>query len=285
MSRTGICDINPPSRASQSSWSREGNDLRGSVKKFLALLLLAVFIGLGIGGAIFSAYKWLGKSEFFQITSIKIDGARRLDKRHIQEISGVDIHTNLMAMDVSLVKEKLESHPWVEWAVVKRELPSNLVISVKERRPLALLNGADGLYYLDRKARPFVAVGLHEELDFPVITGLEGLETGPGGVLLPDEKERLAIKQALAFIGYASRGRAALPRQNISEIHIGEQGEFTLFLADHPFPVHLGKEVGKKKYNQLAKVLYWLYKKKEFPDVNYIRMDYVDEAKVLVGKS
>ena len=72
-----------------------------------------------------------------------------------------------------------------------------------------------------------------------------------------------------------------LPSQNISELRVSED-DIVLFLMDRPFPVRLGRGDMREKYGRLAKVLYWLYKRKEFSNVAYIKVNY-SEDKVLVG--
>jgi hypothetical protein len=83
----------------------------------------------------------------------------------------------------------------------------------------------------------------------------------------------------------ADNGNTILPRQNISEIHIDNQGEMILYLLDRAFPIHLGSE-GKlsTRYFRLVRVLKNLYKSSEFSKVSYIRMDYLKDT-ILVGKT
>ncbi|MDH5298583.1 MAG: cell division protein FtsQ/DivIB, partial [Desulfobulbaceae bacterium] len=75
---------------------------------------------------------------------------------------------------------------------------------------------------------------------------------------------------------------AILPKQNISELRVDARGGLILFLADRPFPVHLGRERLRTKYYQLTRVLHWLYAHKRFDATASIRMDYQPD-KVLVA--
>ena len=229
-------------------------------------------------------YQWLSSLDFFQLTSVQVEGSNRLDKQQIMELSGLSYRSNILAINTGLIKKELEAHDWVQLAEIERNLPSELQIRIKERVPVALLNGENGLFFLDGNGVVFAPAIPPEDLDYPLITGLESELAGGdiGGPNLLARKEQL--KKALQFVRYASQGSSALPRQNISEINLGETNEYVLFLADRPFPIYLGNEVGKKRYYRLAKVLYWLYKKREFSDVNFIRMDYMNN-KVLVGKN
>ena len=92
------------------------------------------------------------------------------------------------------------------------------------------------------------------------------------------------LHEALLFLKYASRGDALLPKQNVSEVHVTDEGNIIVFLVDRPFPIYLGKGNIRTKYYRLAKVLHKLYKRHLFAETTYIRMDYAVN-KVLVGKT
>lgn len=234
------------------------------------LLLLAALAGVG-----FLVYKGLGRSDFFQVTATNIQGCRRTTKNLILELSGVDVHSNMLALELSQVRRNIESHEWVESAEIRRIWPNMLAITVKERLPVAIVGLADGLYYLDQHGVAFAPVLPPEDMDFPFITGLQKERW-------PDDVEDSLLGEALQFIKYAGRGGSILPRQNISEIHIAGDTELVLFLADRPFPIHMGKGNMQTKYSWLTRVLYRLYKNKEFAQTVYIRMGY-GQNRVLVG--
>lgn len=247
---------------------------------FLVIGLLCMFFVGAFAGGVVAMYHRLCRSDFFQMTAIDVEGNQDLSRNTIIHLAGIDIHSNLLAIDTNAVEAKICKNGWVEAATLRKDWPSRLRIEVKERRAVALLNTPRGLYYLDAKGYPFAPVTEQDELDFPVISGLENTLTFRGTeVQLDAEKELDAV---LKFIRWATRGSSSLPAQNISEISFNSDRDVVLFLADRPFPIFLGKELGKKEYNRLAKVLYWLYKKKEFQSVAYIRLDYM-ENKILVG--
>lgn len=254
-------------------------------KNRLLFLLTSAAVGLSVGVVVFSIYKWLAVSDFFQITAVKVEGVHRLDRQQIMELSGVTMRTNLLALDAAGAKNKIESHDWVKEADLKRDLPSVLTIRIQERVPVALVNTVKGLSFADKNGVVFAKADPPEDLDYPVITGLEKVMDASIDKMDDGLRERRdSLKKALQFIQYAGRGSSSLPRQNISEIFVTEKDEYILFLADRPFPIYIGTEVSSERYYRLAKVLYWLYKKREFSDVNFIRMDYMN-SKVLVGKT
>ena len=205
-----------------------------------------------------------------------MEGNERLPKEVILSLSGVDIHANLLALDLEQVEKNILAHPWIDRVTLKREWPNRLLVRIHERRPVVLLNTREGLKYVDRRGKIFAAVTPGSELDFPVITGLEELDE-------KSAEDDPRIREVIGFVRHAARGSSSLPKQNLSEFHFSQDGEIELFLSDRPFSIFLGKTVDRTSYYRLAKVLYWLYKKREFDNVAYIRLDYM-ENKVLVGK-
>jgi len=198
----------------------------------------------------YCGYRALGQSDFFQIADIGIEGCQKLGKKEILELSGVNVHSNLVKISIGQVRKRLESHNWIERAKINREWPDRLVISVKERKPVAIINLDDGLHYLDRSATVFAPVAQMADLDYPVITG-------PAGKNNRGQAEAAILADALLMIKYASRDNPNLPAQNISEINISDNS-MVMFLMDRPFPIRLGQGDVWRKYERLVKVLYWL---------------------------
>ena len=239
----------------------------------IALLLCTAFLAR-------EAYHRLRNSDFFQVTSLKIEGNRMTSKEQIAALSKVDIHSNLLAIKVSEVKSLLESHPWIASVDISRDWPNRLLITVKEKKPVALLSRDSGLFYLDNKGMIIAAAAPSQELDFPVITGLENFAFSPTS----DNRVPESLQQSMILLKLADRNNIILPEQNISEIHISRDGELILYLLEKAFPIYLGKDGDvSTRYYRLVKVLRDLYKSKEFSEVSYIRFDYQKDS-ILVGK-
>jgi cell division protein FtsQ len=258
-------------------WEKFVSSLQSTLCKntfiLIVLLLCAAFLAR-------ETYHRLSNSDFFQITSLKIEGNRMTSKEQIAALSKVDIHSNLMAIKVSEVKSLLESHPWIAGVDISRDWPNRLVITVKEKKPVALLSRDSGLFYLDNKGMIIAAAAPSQELDFPVITGLNNFSFNPaGGNQVPE-----SLQQCMTLLKLADRNNIILPEQNISEIHISRNEELILYLLERAFPIYLGKDGDiSTRYYRLVKVLRDLYKSKEFSEVSYIRFDYQKDS-ILVGK-
>ena len=159
-------------------------------------------------------------------------------KEQISALSRVDIHTNLLAINVNQVESVLESHPWIARAEVVRDWPNRLLIILQEKNPVALLNRETGLFYLDSRGGIIAAVNPSQELDFPVITGLEKFQFNS----VTSENIPEPLQDVYALLKLANRNNPILPEQNISEIHLAENGELVLYLLDKPFPIYMGSD-------------------------------------------
>ncbi len=199
-------------------------------------------------------------------------------KDEILRLSGIDIHTNLLAMNAARVKTAIESNSWIEQVDITREWPSKLTITVKEWTPLALLHKSDGLYYVDKKGKFLAPLTPTGDMDFPVISG-EADNDGKGNSL--DD----GLQDALLFLKYAGKkGNVILPQQNISEIHITADNKIIIYLLDEAFPIYLGTGRIGTQYYRLVKILRDLYKRQAVADTAYIRMNYMKD-KALVGRT
>jgi cell division septal protein FtsQ len=230
---------------------------------------------LAVGAALlFSGHAVLGKSSFFRIVAIDIEGCEKVKKAEILQLSGVDVHSNLVKISRNQVEELVAGHRWVAGAEVAKKWPDRLTISVRERKPVAIVNLSGGLHYIDMSGEIFAPLTPAADLDYPVISGLAEEAGQPAA-------DPGALEEVLGLIKHAGRDNPNLPVQNISEIRIDNDG-IVMFLTDRPFPIRLGRGDMWTKYSRLAKVLYWLYKHKEFDRVSYIDVDYA-KNRVLVG--
>ena len=263
----------------------KGNKEKKGVGGRFLFLGSVLFITIIVGGGIFMLlYHSISKSVFFQVDQVDITGCQRLNTREVLSWSGLDIKTNLWSLRTAKLKKHLEENSWIESAVVKRKWPNGLQIRIKERVPLAIVNQGSGLAYVDKKGVIISPVLETDSMDYPIITGGEKKSTNQG------RQGMEWLQDAVRFIRHAGGGNPVLPRQNISEIHVGPDGHLTLYLADNPFPIYLGQGEMKKKYGRLSKVLSFLYRKKEYAatasiDLNYLGLSQDKESanRVLVS--
>lgn len=95
--------------------------------------LLAVLAAALVGFYLFM------RSPYFALDHLRIRGYQRLDPATIRDWAGIDAGTLIWRVDPGAVARRLEAHPRVAGAVVRREWPRGLVIELQERTTVALL--------------------------------------------------------------------------------------------------------------------------------------------------
>lgn len=237
-----------------------------------------------VSGAALSwlAFVLLAGSDVFAVTVLSVQGNRMATEQQILDKGGLQRGMNLLDLDCGLIEGRILEHPWVEQATVERQWPSTVVIRVQEREPLALVNlerqGRRQLYYLDSKGEVFAPTTPSRDLDFPVLTG-QVVTTQDGTMrIVPDSLTGLALD----FLHLVARGNQVLPSQGVSEVHVNPEKGLVVYLIDHPFPIYMGKEKVRTRFNLLVRVLAQLYQQDKVNGVAEIRMDYAED-KILVA--
>jgi len=265
----------------------KGTTLAGSKKVWLVPvtgLLAVISLFFVLGGP-----SWVGnqlaKLSFFKVRTIQYSGCKVVTEEEIRQLSGITLYqTSLLGMDQAEVIKSVARHPWVSQVTVTRNWPTDIAIGIKEYSPIALMNvvkdGKPQLYYVDKYGTPFLGLSATDDVDFPVITGLDRVQ---------DEQERKAIfSDIYAFIRAVSQNNPNLPAQAVSEIHINDRGELVIYLVDYTFPIFFGRGEIRQKYSRLLRVLDSLYRGRGkgmlLSGIEYIRMDYYN-GKVLVAQN
>jgi len=270
--------------ASHNGYQRAGSS-RKIIFKVAGLATLAfsllLFLLIGGGRLILNNIESL---PYCQVSEVVFSGSDTMLEEKLREASEIILHqTSLIGLDCSQVEEKLLSVPSVARAVVERNWPSTVEISIVENIPLALLHSKTSkgteLQYINRKGVPFMQVSPGSNIDFPVITGLTDIDE-------PTVRER-ALAEVLVFLKKVNGNNPNLPAQSVSEIHLSRDGEMVVYLVEHPFPIFFGSSDTSRKYSRLVQVLKTLYKKQKgkgaISQIEYIQMDYLND-KVLVSQ-
>src|SRR5450830_27927 len=107
-----------------------------------ALLALVLFALLTSGGW------WLAQRPMFTLKTIRVEGQaqtqlRRVNALTIRASALPRIKGNFFTADLDAVRSAFESVPWVRKAMVRREWPNKLIVSIEEHRALGTW-GDDG---------------------------------------------------------------------------------------------------------------------------------------------
>jgi cell division protein FtsQ len=191
---------------------------------FLGLVALAI-------GLIVLANIW--KSDL-KVKRVTIEGNRIVETAEIMQLIKVPKNSQLQDVDLMAVRRDILSHHFIKDAVVERDLPATLRVTIQERVPLAIINSAE-ILYLDEDGVVLPHSISKHLFDLPVLTGLPNdASLAPGTSLKnPDVQEALQI---LASSKLVSKELYRL----ISEVRLRNGADIVLYASEWGVPIIFG---------------------------------------------
>ncbi len=147
----------------------------------IVVMLMLVLLVMGVSkGFQWAERKLLSENPRFEIQQLVVECNGKLTEDFIREISQLNEGQNLFAMSIQEVEAKLLEVSRIESVYIERDLPSTLILRVKERHPVARLMGKSILRYPFLVDRFGVVLPFQRSLsDLPLIRGLSE-EARPG---------------------------------------------------------------------------------------------------------
>ncbi|NPA94202.1 MAG: FtsQ-type POTRA domain-containing protein [Thermodesulfobacteria bacterium] len=233
--------------------------------------LICLLMG-GIVGTVYGIKKWMRCCPYFFVTRVEVEGAHRLSKKALVELSSIKEGDNIFSLDLDAIRNKILENPWVRNASVERRLPDKIIIHIDERTPFALARIHDRIYLVDKYGEPFKPLEPKENFSAPVITGVE-LKDAPatkGPALVDEEKMKIAI----SIVKMSKRGVRALGFNNISQIDFPNDHNVVIYTADKAVPFLLDRDKYKKQFYRAEKILVQLYNSGQYPKVISVNVGY-----------
>ncbi|MBC45595.1 MULTISPECIES: FtsQ-type POTRA domain-containing protein [Thalassospira] len=106
------------------------------------------------------------------VKNIEVSGREKTDTNALLAAIGQKPGTPIITFDVEAARERVEELSWVRSAKVERQLPDTLIVSIVERKPLALwqTEGRDHVL-IDGDGEQLQNYELGDYLDLPVLVG------------------------------------------------------------------------------------------------------------------
>ncbi len=166
---------------------------------------------------------------YFAINQVAITGCGpALTPAEVRAWLGFDETATLWDASPARVRERLEAHPFIGYAAVRREFPGRLDIVVRERRPQAIAV-LDDLYYVDRGGRTFGPLRAKDSRDYPLITGID--------LATPDGQRTWALRRTLRLLRRCDREPCV---GELSEVHLESARGVVVYPAAPRVPIVLG---------------------------------------------
>ncbi|WP_397419834.1 cell division protein FtsQ/DivIB [Phenylobacterium sp.] len=144
----------------------------------LTLALAAVLLTGGRGAHVVQMVQTGVDGHFgqagFQVRAVHVEGASPMARADIIRAAGVHDGQPLLGLDLAEVRARVEKVGWVQEAHVVRLLPDTLVLSVKERRQLAVWQHRGRTVVIDADGRPIPEADPGRFSALPLVVGAGG---------------------------------------------------------------------------------------------------------------
>jgi cell division protein FtsQ len=251
---------------------QEPRDWRKLFHRVLRISLFAGSVALVVAGALLGL-QVLRESNYFTVRNVRVVAQSRVSESEIVGTADVRVGANIFDLDLNLIGRKIEEHPWIARAEVVRSLPDEVVITVTEHEPRAVIQ-LDYLYYVNAAGEVFKLLDSSDRLDFPIITGIDRQ------YLLDHPAEGQAwLRQALA-LAERLQTRQLFGLADVSEIRIDLEDGLVVHTREHGVPVLFGQDAFDDKLDRLEHIYAEL--KPRLTALHYIDLSVADRVIVKV---
>ena len=157
-----------------------------------------------------------------EIKTITVEGVHRIDKQKVLDLAKVKPGTGLHHIVTTVIKEQVESHPWVKEAEVTRVPFHELRITLIERKPAAVIRADSQNFLTDAEGHVLTRLGQTDDDALPLVTGID-----PRGLLEETESVRQVIASGIELarlVGQTFEGRLQVNAENPSNLIAMVQG-------------------------------------------------------------
>ncbi len=243
---------------------RAGGVIR-EVIQVISLLAAIVVVTAGL----LAGYDWVLSAPRLAVRETIVRGCKELTEKEILALAAVRPAANILAVNPDAISRRIRTNPWIKEVFIGREFPDRLVIVVRERTAVALLQREEGLHILDSDGTPFKKLETGDEANLPVLTGFVA-----GG-----RTNDVLVKKSIALLGYLAGPNAIPAIGAVSEVHGNETFGLSLF-TDTGLCLQLGFDGYEGKFQRLLPVMADLDRKNL--KVGFLLIDLSDPAKINV---
>ena len=201
-------------------------------------------------------------SSYFEIEEIKIEGNRLLSKQEIINICRINKKQNIFDINRARLVKRLMRLSQVKGVKIHRDLPRKLLITINERRPVAIVEGNPSYQIIDVQGWILETTKNLEKWNIPLIKGIKVKNKGKTVKLTG------AFKGSVEYLGLLPE----MVLEQISQVNIYSPQEIELFLSNN------GKVKLGRMYNidKKAKILTSIYQdiQKRNLKIKYIDLRY-----------
>lgn len=135
---------------------------------------------------------------FFRVNRVTVEGNVRYTPEEVMEASGIELGDNLIALSKGRVAGAIRTRlPYVESVSIRRQLPDGVVLTVKERRAAASVEGTGARWLISSQGKILEEAQGHSVM---AIRGLKAVAPYAGGMIQVAEEDGGTLNHVLALL-------------------------------------------------------------------------------------
>ncbi len=195
-----------------------------SIVKGVILIAVVAIISLSF----YSLYRYLINSPYLKLQQIDVEGVDWEIKRELIRLSGLNSGMSMLSIDLNMLKQKMEEHPWVRSVSLERRFPNSLTIRAEKEIPYGIVV-MDKLYCMNRWGEIIREVYDSDKLDLPIVTS----------IFKQALVKRDQLKRAARIIRILESEKGMLSLNQLSEVHLNSNGSLSLYFSKWPAEVKM----------------------------------------------
>lgn len=232
------------------------------IKIFLFVTLFAFLLG-GLGHAVL-------RSDLIKLSDIDIRGAQPETAERLRSRLHSKVGDPFWKISVEREAQSIKQDPWVESVDVIRRLPNTLLVSVTERKPIAVMGSGDGQFkFVDDTGFVIGSADPREVAGHPALMGRNFQEQGS-----------LRGKALDLLKSFPKEG--SLSQTDISELQFSDEHGFQVILAKTGMVVELGKDNLPLHVDRARRVVQYLHQ--HGINASHVDSDYAKKVLVKLRK-
>jgi cell division septal protein FtsQ len=261
----------PADRRFRRAQVKPARQRRASLARLARIARLAVACGAVAACTYYGAHA-VAQAHTLQVQDIRVRGNQHLARGEVLALVEGLRGEHILATDLGAWRRRLLGSPWVEYAALRRVLPSTVEIVIRERRPLALARLGDSLYLMDEEGLVIDDYGPnYAQLDLPIVDGLAGGPPTDGPTIDPG-------RASLAGRVIAALGARPDLLQRVSQVDVSNPNDAVILLDQDPAFVHVGDDEFLERlqsYLDLSAAL-----RARIPEIEYVDLRFADRVYV-----
>ncbi|OQY25383.1 MAG: hypothetical protein B6I37_01105 [Desulfobacteraceae bacterium 4572_35.2] len=208
-------------------------------------------------------------SEHFQVQSITVQGNYRLSDQDVIDLSDIRQGVRTFDLDLESIGEKIAENDWIRSARIMRKLPQGIIVDITEREVCYIIK-LEYLYYVDRDGEIFKVLRDGDDLDYPLVTGLDRQQ-----LLDHIDVSQQRLRQIAAMLSDL-QSRELFNVASVAQIDINPQEGFVLYSDPFGVPIYVGNQHFSEKIDLLEHI--YVDIEKRLPVLQYIDLNVPDKV-------